>query len=365
MNALRIFLRVLFGAANVLTALLLIMSAYSDHISPEISLTFSYLGLAFPLLCVANLCFMLYWLCLREWKFSLIGLFVFLLCWSPVRRYFPLHASQDVSREKVLKVLTYNVMSFGYKNHTENLPNPIIRYIAESDADIVCLQEYAAAKVKENLTASKIYKALKMYPYHSVFYQNSAKYQDQGIAVFSKFPISNSRQIKYKSDFNGSTIHELRIGDKKLILINNHLESFKLTMEDRTRYSSLIKNFSSEGLSDLKGAFTRKLGPAFRIRARQAEAVAKEIEKANGDYVLVCGDFNDTPISYAHRTIQGDLKDAFAESGRGMGVTYNQNFFWFRIDNILHSQNMTSINCSVDEIPYSDHYPLWCYLRLE
>ena len=142
-------------------------------------------------------------------------------------------------------------------------------------------------------------------------------------------------------------------------------ESFKLTMEDRTRYSSLIKSFSSDGLDDLKGAFEQKLGPAFRIRAKQAEAVSEEIKNAKGDYVLVCGDFNDTPISYAHRTIQGDLTDAFAESGRGMGITYNQNFFWFRIDNILHSPNMTSMNCSVDKVAYSDHYPLWCYLKLE
>ena len=82
-------------------------------------------------------------------------------------------------------------------------------------------------------------------------------------------------------------------------------------------------------------------------------------------YLIIMGDFNDTPISYAHRTIQGDLVDAFAESGRGMGVTYNQNFFWFRIDNILHSPNMTAFNCSVDKVSYSDHYPLWCYLRLE
>ena len=52
-------------------------------------------------------------------------------------------------------------------------------------------------------------------------------------------------------------------------------------------------------------------------------------------------------------------------TGRGMGITYNQNFFWFRIDNILHSPNMTSMNCSVDKVAYSDHYPLWCYLKLE
>ena len=365
MKTLRIFLQFLFVVANVVAVVLLIVSAYSDRVSPETSMTLSYLGLAFPVLCVVNLCFIIYWLFLWEWKFLLIGIFSFLLCWGPVKRYFPFHSHKDVPREEVLKVLTYNVMASGYKNHTKIAPNKIIQYIANSDADIVCLQEYATAKSEKSLTASNIYDALSMYPYRSVFYQSSTKFQSFGIAVFSKYPLSNSRMVKYDSDYNGSSVHEVNIKGKKLTLINNHLESFKLTMEDRTRYSSLIKSFSSDGLDDLKGAFEQKLGPAFRIRAKQAEAVSEEIKNAKGDYVLVCGDFNDTPISYAHRTIQGDLTDAFAESGRGMGITYNQNFFWFRIDNILHSPNMTSMNCSVDKVAYSDHYPLWCYLKLE
>ncbi len=365
MKTLRLFFRFLFVAANVVAVVLLVVSAYSDRVSPEVSMMLSYLGLAFPVLCVVNLCFIFYWLFLGDRRFLLIGLFSFLLCWSPVRRYFPFHFRKDVSRKEVLKVLTYNVMAFGYKNHTKAVPNKILQYIADSDADIVCLQEYATAKSGKDLTASKIYKALSMYPYRSVFYQNSTKYQNFGIAVFSKYPLSNSRMVRYDSDYNGSSVHEVDIKGKKLTLINNHLESFKLTMEDRTRYLSFIRSFSSDGLDDLKGAFAQKLGPAFRIRAKQAEAVSEEIRNAKGDYVLVCGDFNDTPISYAHRTIQGDLRDAFAESGRGMGITYNQNYFWFRIDNILHSPNMTSMNCSVDKVAYSDHYPLWCYVRLE
>ena len=91
----------------------------------------------------------------------------------------------------------------------------------------------------------------------------------------------------------------------------------------------------------------------------------KEIEKIDSDYTLVCGDFNDTPVSYVHRMIQGPLTDAYAASGWGMGTTYNENFFWFRIDNILHSANLIPMNCTVDKVRYSDHYPLWCYLKME
>lgn len=365
MKTLRIFLHFLFAVANVIAVVLLIVSAYSDRFSPDSSIAFSYLGLAFPILCFINLGFVIYWLFLRIWKLVFVSVVAFLVCWGPVTRYFPFNSRQEVPKEDVLKILTYNVMAFGYRNHTKIAPNPIIKYIAKSDADIVCIQEYAEGKSEKSATAEKIYDALKMYPYHSVFYFHKTKYSDFGIAVFSKYPISNSRQVKYDSKNNGSSIHEITVKGKTITLVNNHLESFKLTTADRTLYSSFIKGMGVDGLDGLKGAFEQKLGPAFQIRAKQANAVAQEIKNAKGDYVLVCGDFNDTPISYAHRTIQGDLTDAFVESGQGMGVTYHRNFFWFRIDNILHSPNASSLNCTVDsKVDYSDHYPLWCYLKL-
>ena len=79
--------------------------------------------------------------------------------------------------------------------------------------------------------------------------------------------------------------------------------------------------------------------------------------------MIVCGDFNDSPISYAHRVIGKGLKDAFVESGNGFGISYNQNHFYFRIDNILLSKNLKSYRCTVDNtIKSSDHYPIWCYV---
>lgn len=366
LKTLKLLFKSLFVLANVLVVVLFIISAYSDRVSPDTILGLSYLGLAFPVLFVLNLCFVIYWLFLWEWRFLLIGLCAFLICWGPVSKYFPYHShTKDIPKENVLKVLTYNVMGFAYKNHSKDSPNKIIQYIANSGADIVCLQEYAAGKSDNFLTNRKINGTLAMYPYRSLIPINASGYLNFGIAVFSKYPISNSRRIKYDSEYNGSAVHEITVNGKKLTLINNHLESFKLTMEDRSRYKAFIKNLSTDTFDGIKGALEQKLGPAFKIRARQAEAVAAEIAKAKGDYILVCGDFNDTPISYAHRTIQGPLVDSFAESGQGMGVTYNQNMFWFRIDNILHSPNMKSINCTVDKIRYSDHYPLWCYLTME
>jgi endonuclease/exonuclease/phosphatase family metal-dependent hydrolase len=267
--------------------------------------------------------------------------------------------------EDAVKVLTYNVKGFDMKNHTKENPNPTLNYIIDCDADIVCIQEFTTIEGNDKLLSkAKVDKALSKYKYKSVVPLRKAGKVTTGIAVYSKYPIKKSQQIKYDSSFNGSAVHILDIKGKKVALVNNHLESFKLTAEDRDSYSSFLKNINSATFEDFKQSAGKKLGPAYRIRAKQAYKVAKEIDGLDAEYVIVCGDFNDTPVSYAHRKIQGNMLDAYAESGRGYGISYNQNFFWFRIDNIIHSKNIKSYNCTIDKVDYSDHYPVWCYLSL-
>lgn len=366
MKSLRIILRFLFIIGNIFFLILMVMAAFSDRISPDKSLLMAYLGLGFPVFFVLNCFYAIYWLFSKDWKLFMVSLVVFLICLGPVSRYFPYHRKTDpVPQENVIKVLTYNVMNFAGKSHTAESPNHIIEYIAHSGADIVCLQEYTVSNSGKQLTSKDVFKALDMYPYRTVVQFRKTSYGISGNAIFSKFPIKKTRRIKYETIANGSVLHELDINGKKMVVINNHLESFKLTQKDRTQYSSLIKSFDTELLNEIRGTFEQKLGPAFRLRAQQAHVVADEINKADADYILVCGDFNDTPLSYAHRVIQGNLTDAFVASGRGLGTTYNQNLFLFRIDNILHSSNITPYNCTIDHVKYSDHYPMWCYLQLD
>jgi endonuclease/exonuclease/phosphatase family metal-dependent hydrolase len=259
-------------------------------------------------------------------------------------------------------------MRFAYKDHSKESPNKIIQYIAESEADIVCLQEYMVSSRPNLMSSEDVAKALPMYPYIAEVFFSSPDYKryNYWLAVLSKFPVTRSRRIKFPSVYNGSSIHEINVRGKKIILVNNHLESFKLTTEDRSNYSDMITHASLESFDEFRGSIQKKLGQAFRIRAKQSETVAGEIRKANGYYTIVCGDFNDTPISYAHHTIQGSLSDAYAKSGFGMGVSYNQNFFLFRIDHILYSPSMEAYNCKVDtRVNLSDHYPIYCYLKIQ
>ncbi|MDR0836489.1 MAG: endonuclease, partial [Tannerella sp.] len=128
---------------NIIVAILFIVASFSDTVSPAKSLFFAYLGILFPFFFALNFCFLVYWLIVRKWMLLFIAFCSFLICWKPVTHYLPFHPhKEEVSTEKSLKVLTYNVMCFGYKDHTEKKPNQIVRYIQNSEADIVCMQEF-------------------------------------------------------------------------------------------------------------------------------------------------------------------------------------------------------------------------------
>lgn len=363
----RIFNSTIF-TINIFAIVLLLLSACSDKISPVKFVVFSFLGMGFPFILLINVLFLFWWLIFFRWKQLIVCFIGILLCWGAVNTYFPLHSRTKEIPENSIKMLTYNVMGFhDSKPHKKNNPNQVLRFIIENDADIVCVQEYRAYENMDLLSPDDLRKALNKYPY-SYFYQIETESYSLGVygmAIYSKFPILSTRKIEFDSEFNGAFLSEINVNGKKVSLINCHLETNKLSDEERKQYSDFVKNPDSKKIDAIAKSSVKKLKPAFKTRALQAEKVAKIIQSQKNPYIIVCGDFNDTPISYARHTIKGDLKDSWAETGFGPGITYNQNRFYFRIDYILHSDNIKAFNCSVGKLKDSDHYPVWTWLTLE
>lgn len=155
----------------------------------------------------------------------------------------------------------------------------------------------------------------------------------------------------------------LAVNNDTVTLINNHLESNKLTKEDRGMYEDMIKDPNAKKVKTGLRQLVKKLAEASAIRASQADSVNKAITESKYPTIIACGDFNDGSISYTHRILTQKLDDAFTQSGKGLGISYNQNKFYFRIDNILISPNLKAYNCTVDRsIKASDHYPIWCHI---
>ncbi len=349
-------------AVNVFFACTLLLIAYSPYIHPQAHPIESCMGLAFPIFLIINVLFFIFWL-LINFRFALFPLVVLLICYPQIRLYMPINYKTKEIPENSIKLLSYNVMGFNHiKDEKEN--NKVLNYIRNSNADIICLQEYNTSGNEKYLTNKDVVKALSDYPYQRVT-KVGKNGGDNRIALFSKFPILSTRRIDYPSQYNGSAMYELKIGNDTVLLINNHLESNKLTAEDKAKFNKMIKEPDKENVKLGATQLIKKLAEASAIRSIQADSIAKVIEQSPHRPVIVCGDFNDNPISYTHRVIGENLNDAFEKSGKGLGISYNQNRFYFRIDHILTSKNIDVFNCTVDRsISESDHYPIITYLKI-
>ena len=345
-------------AANLAVTGLLLATAYSPYLQPTQHPVLSCLGLAFPIFLLLNTACLLGWLIIQQYKCALLPLAGLLLCLPQARTYLPLNLRTERLPEDNLKILSYNIMGFGASSPTDR-QSPILTYLQESRADIICLQEYSTGKTSKHPTQKAIDKALAEYPYHRI--DAIGKQRGNKVACYSKLPILSARPLKYASASNGTLVYELAWGDDTLLLINNHLESNKLTKEDKVVYEDMLRDPEKDKVESGMRQLVGKLAEAAALRAPQADSIAREIERSPHRDIIVCGDFNDSPISYTHRVIGQELDDAFTHSGRGLGISYNQNKFYFRIDHILTSPSLEAFNCTVDRsIAASDHYPVTC-----
>jgi len=114
-----------------------------------------------------------------------------------------------------------------------------------------------------------------------------------------------------------------------------------------------------DGILDI----TNRLKWAFERRANQAESIAAHVHRSPYP-VIVCGDFNDSPVSYTYRIMRHDLNDAFVESGSGFGNTYLGKFPSYRIDYILLNKKFNVFNYRTPKLNLSDHYPVLCRMSL-
>jgi endonuclease/exonuclease/phosphatase family metal-dependent hydrolase len=101
---------------------------------------------------------------------------------------------------------------------------------------------------------------------------------------------------------------------------------------------------------------------AFIFRAKQARTVAEHIKKCPYP-IIVCGDFNDTPLSYTYQILSEQLNDAFSEAGFGISNTYNGFLPLFRIDYVLHSERFKAISYQSEKVAMSDHFPVVAILE--
>lgn len=351
---------------NILFLIALSLSYLSVHVSPEKSWILPFFGLLYPFFIIINLFFVIYWILRLRWLFLVPAIFI-LAGWNHIERMVQFHSPGSVPAGAIsFKIITYNVKNLS--NDNVNLIQPQIRsrildFLDKEDADILCMQEFAFMHPDPEAFIDSLSHRLEM-PYHAyIQYLEIHRKRIDAIFTFSKYPILKSGSVKKDDEHNYALFTDLLIDDDTVRLFNVHLESVRLRHEDYSFISELDLQFEEN--EDIKGGSRRifeKLKTAFARRASQVDNLSSCIVQSLYP-VILCGDFNDTPNSYAYQQLTANLTDAFMESGKGFGNTYIGKLPSYRIDYILHDGHFTSWNYSRKLIKLSDHYPVTCIME--
>ncbi len=342
------------AGANVVSAILMWLVGYSDRINPTDHPMLACVGLAFPVFLAINVAFLVFWIVVK-WRMAVLPVAALLVAYAPIRTYMPLNRGGDTP-SGAIKVLSYNVRWFSNMD-SEADTNAIVDYIKSSGADIVCLQEAVEG------TRDVVGMLKQKYPYSDMT-KVGAK-QESTLALFTRYPIIRTQHIDYVSDGNGSMAYYLKVGADTVLVVNNHFESNRLSDDEKARYKEMLKGeMEQDTAREESRRLLHKLADAAKRRAPQADSVHAFIA-ANDHYpIILCGDFNDNPISYTRHTVAKGLVDCYISTGTGIGMSYNQKGFFVRIDNIMCSEHFVPYNCNVDnKIKASDHYPIYCWLK--
>lgn len=345
---------------NIAVCVWLLAAAWGVYVSPAKCSWLMPLCLSLPVPLVLAVAFLVFWLVVK-WKFCFISLVSLLLVFPSIRTYCPVNLP-DPHPKGALHVMTWNVKGFGV---SAKVNEEMTAYLLKRDPDILCMQEHVFGRY--GAAGKKVVEDMKHWPYQhelSIAPENS-------LALYSKYPLVGVDTIQQNFHLHGAAAYWLKVGRDTVVVVNCHLVSNSVGPEDMAMMDDLTESVKSgERRARQKAAdFLRVVGKVSQTagpRALQADTIAAYIAGLPKSVpVVVCGDFNDSPNSYAHYRIGRNLADCYVASGLGPGISFNTAPFYFRLDNILCSTHWKATDARVDKsMTCSDHYPLETYLQL-
>ncbi|MFV0345847.1 MAG: endonuclease/exonuclease/phosphatase family protein [Bacteroidales bacterium] len=354
-KVIRWIFRYLVLITNVVFAMFLFAAYISTEVSALKSPVLPFFGLFYVPILIINLVFLLYWLIFsKSKKFAFVSLIAVLFGISTFLSVFRLSKVSE-SPKLDLSVLTYNTRMFQDEHRKASDIEGIINKFAEKKASIYCFQEAVftnSFSIKDVLSAFKKSKGDK---YH--YFADAQRY------IITEFHIVDKGVQHFSGTSNGYMWVDLKINSDTVRVINCHLQSNSLLLE---QYNNTISEYGLDSEQAKKQALDlgHRLSTGFRKRAEQVNSLLAYIKKSPYS-VLVCGDFNEPPVSYMHESMTELISDSFEKRGSGIGSTYRGKLPFLRIDYVFYSSKKFTPNIYQNlEVGDSDHYPLYVGFEL-
>jgi endonuclease/exonuclease/phosphatase family metal-dependent hydrolase len=360
-----------FIVTDFIIVLLFILASCNSFLHPGTWWFIAILGLVFPFLLMLVIFFFVLCLFFRS-RWALFSLAALLFGYKDIRALTGFHfgAGFNMAKsENSIRVLTWNVNWFEERSKGKNGENhprrSMLEFLRKQDADIMCFQEFLEPVSGPYSNVKDIIALNYPYYYRVTDYGRRSNYR-VGVAIFSRFPITDSIQIKYPGPETLRAAESLiacdiNIKGTTIRVFTTHLQSVLLQKKDY-RDLEIIRNADDSTIGASK-SIVKKLKRGYASRAVQADIVRNQADSSKYPEII-CGDFNDVPDSYAYFHIKGDRQDAFIAKGSGIGRTFTNISPTLRIDYILPDQQFKVLQCKRLLAPWSDHYPVMADLQI-
>ena len=367
----RRFTKGFFIICNVVIAIFFLLGCYASYFNVTTFWFFGLLTLASLYFFLLLILFIVFWL-FANFKYILISLIAFAIAWKPLAQIIKFKQGEDFKVAKLpnsIRVMSWNVEHFDileHKTHPER-KQEMLDLINKYSPDVACFQEMVGGDLDSTAInfVPRIAKQLK-YQYYYYSYDKRDDFDSKhhyGIITFSRFPIIQKYtysppELNYNSIFQSI---DIAANNDTFRVFNIHLQSLKFSDISR----QYIDDPTLKGRVDIEKSknIISKFKTGFAKRKLQSETVKKSMNESPYK-VILCGDFNDVPNSYAYNTIGKGLKNAYAEKGSGIGRTFSSISPTLRIDNIFVDNKLIVEQFVRIKKKLSDHFPILADITL-
>lgn len=351
---------------NITAAILFLLGSYGYLFHPSTFWPVGFLSLAAFYFLLVLVAFIFFWLFIKPVR-ALISVVAILLAFKPLNNIIPYRFSNAFSKaksENALRIMTWNVAQFNIMEAKQRpeVKSQMLHIINDYQPDIACFQEMVAedSTVKDH---GHIDEFLEKLNFKNYFYSYNVKedfwgYAHFGVIIFSKYPIINKQTVSfYPNDYNSifQYVDIVKAADT-IRVFNVHLQSLRFSKTNLKYIDKPTVEDENTAIKESRSIIS-KFKKGFLKRETQADRIRAEINKSPYP-VMVTGDFNDVPNSYAYNTIGGNMKNAFVEKGSGLGRTFSGISPVLRIDNIFVDNRMDVLQFNLVKKKLSDHFPI-------
>ena len=369
---LRRFTKGFFLFSNIAVSVLFLLGCYASYFNADKYWFLGLLTLTSLYFFLILIIFIVFWLVVKA-KYILISLIAFALAWKPLGQILKIKQSDDFKIAKLpnsIRIMSWNVEHFDILEHKTHPERKIemLDLIKKYAPDVACFQEMVGSDFDSSAInyVPSIAKELN-FKYYYYSYDKRDDFDNKhhyGIITFSRYPIIQRYtygpvELNYNSIFQSIDVAK---ESDTIRVFNVHLQSLKFSdvsrqyIEDPTLKSEIDIEKSKNIISKFKTGFAKRKLQSERVKKSMNESPYK---------VILCGDFNDVPNSYAYNTIGKGLKNAYAEKGTGIGRTFASISPTLRIDNIFVDNKLAVDQYVRVKKKLSDHFPIIADITIE